>query len=335
MNAKHRKKRWSMVYSAVLTLLASAMVAAYLIAPGMWQWSHAAARVEAKKIHQVDTAVQPVNEQLVEQLRTANDGTEFGPVIITYHDIGYHEDKYTVTPENFAAQMRLIHDAGWTTLTSDQLDGWLRGELIPQKSVMITFDDGAMGVWRYADPVLAQYDMHAVAFIITGSVGTHAPYYMTWDQITDLQNSGRWDLEAHTHNGHVKIPSDPNGGLQPFMTTTQWLADQGRYETTEEYHARVYNDLAECQRQFALHGVSGPKFFAYPFSAHEDDPNDTDREVQRMVLSLYHAAVLDDSESTRVTSPDDLSRGMIRRMDINSNVTPDRFVQKIEEASST
>ena len=51
--------------------------------------------------------------------------------------------------------------------------------------------------------------MHATAFIITGFVGTHAPYYMTWDQITELQNSGRWDIEAHTHLGHVRCPADP------------------------------------------------------------------------------------------------------------------------------
>ena len=50
-----------------------------------------------------------------------------------------------MTPEDFAAQMRLIHDAGWTTLTADQLDGWLRGEPMPPHAVLITFDDGAMG----------------------------------------------------------------------------------------------------------------------------------------------------------------------------------------------
>ena len=116
-----------------------------------------------------------------------------------------------MTPENFAAQMQLIHDAGWTTLTTDQLDGWLDGEPLPPHSVMITFDDGATGVWQYADPVLKRLDMHATAFIITGFVGTHAPYYMTWDQITELHNNGRWDIEAHTHLGHVQVPSDNEG----------------------------------------------------------------------------------------------------------------------------
>ena len=77
---------------------------------------------------------------------------------------------------------------------------------MPPHSVMITFDDGAKGVWQYADPVLARYDLHATAFIITGFVGTHAPYYMTWDEIAELHDSGRWDIEAHTHLGHVQVP---------------------------------------------------------------------------------------------------------------------------------
>ena len=46
---------------------------------------------------------------------------------------------------------------------------------MPPHAVMITFDDGAQGVWEYAEPVLKRYNMSATAFIITGFVGTHAP----------------------------------------------------------------------------------------------------------------------------------------------------------------
>ena len=116
--------------------------------------------------------------------------------------------------------MRMIHDAGL-----DHPDGRpagpvaRTGEPLPPHSLMVTFDDGARGVWRFADPVLARFNQHAVAFIITGFVGTHEPYYMTWDEIADLHNSGRWDLEAHTHLGHVQVPSDANGGQGPYLTT--------------------------------------------------------------------------------------------------------------------
>lgn len=328
----------SRVWALSASLFSVLAVAAYLILPGMWQWNRAEALAhhlgyKHRPLVQVETPEPEVDLALVARLSVTGDGTEFGPVILTYHDIGHTTDRYAVPPENFAYQMRLLHDAGWNTMTSDQLAGWTRGEILPPRTVMITFDDGATGVWRYAEPILRRYHMNASLFIITGSVGTHEPYYMTWDQIRELSDTGRWNMEAHTHDGHRKIPSGPAGQEEAFMTAKQWLGN--RFETPEEHHARVINDLMECKRQIEEHTGQAPQFFAYPFSAHEDDPGDGDREVQQIVLSLYMTGMLDDSESTRMTGPDDLAQGFIRRMDTTADITPERFVQKIEEATTT
>ena len=332
MTPQHRKSYRSLIISALLTILSTMVVAAYLILPGMWQLSHAEAQIEAKKPHQVDTAEQPVDTALVQQLSKATASSQAAPIIITYHDIGHNPSRYTVTSEAFAIQMRMIHDAGWTTLTANQLDDWLTGKPLPPHSVMITFDDGATGVWKYADPVLKRYGQHATAFIITGFVGTHAPYYMTWDQITELKNSGRWDIEAHTHLGHVQIPSDDAGHQGPFLNTIKWLVDQNRYETHDEYMTRVTGDLIECKHQFALHHLPEPRFFAYPFSAYRNDREGTG-QPQQTVVSLYRAAMLDDAEFITTTSSANVSRGLVQRMDITADLTPDKFIHKIEKAS--
>jgi biofilm PGA synthesis lipoprotein PgaB len=158
---KHRRRR--LTYSTALTALSSVLAASYLVAPGYWQWSHAATRVHRHDIVQVDTQPSFVDHRLVTLLRQAPTSSQAAPIILTYHDVGYNPSPYTVTPEQFATQMQLIHDAGWTTLTADQLDGWLNGEPVPPHSVMVTFDDGAKGVWQYADPVLGRLNMHAAS----------------------------------------------------------------------------------------------------------------------------------------------------------------------------
>lgn len=294
----------------------------------MWQWNHAQARVAAKQIVQIDTAAGPVDQQLIDRLRNTTTSPQSAPVIITYHDISHIKSRYSVTPENFATQMKMLHDGGWTTLTADHLEAWHRGEPLPPRSVLITFDDGCMGVWQYAEPVLRHYNMHAAAFIITGFVGTRAPYYMTWDHITDLHAAGRWDILAHTHLGHVYVPADDNGGTGPYLTTPMYLADQRRVETATEFHGRVTNDLTECKRQLGLQGFSAPRFFAYPFSAHEADV------VQQTVLSLYGGGgMLDDAQTIQVTSTEDVSRGLIRRMDVTWDLSLEDFVRKLELAS--
>ena len=337
--AAHRARaipRWPLIQSTVVTMLFAAAVAAYLVGPGMWQWAHAA-RIAAKAdniVEQVDTPPGPVDPILVDKLRHASTSVQAPPLILTYHDIDHNtaSSRYTVTPEAFATQMQLLHDAGWTTLTANDLVRWLHGEALPPHSVMITFDDGARGVWKYADRILARNQQHALAYIITGFVGTHAPYYMTWPEITALQASGRWDLEAHTHLGHVQIPVDAAWGQAPFLTNLQYRADQQRLETPGEYHTRIGNDLVECKHQFALHNLPEPTLFAYPFSAHNDDPVGTGL-LKTTVGSLYQAAMLDQPDAVVTTTVNNVAEGNIARMDVTSDVTLERWADKLDAAS--
>ena len=118
-----------------------------------WQWDQAAPG-GGQETHQIVIVPNPVDPAAGQPAEQHLNSPEFGPVIITYHDIGRRPSPYTVTPEEFAVQMRTIHEAGWSTLTAAQIVAWMHGGRCPH-SVMITFDDGAKGVWQYADPILA------------------------------------------------------------------------------------------------------------------------------------------------------------------------------------
>jgi poly-beta-1,6-N-acetyl-D-glucosamine N-deacetylase len=335
---RHRRKsrnlRWRWPRQTLLTLLSVLAVAAYLLAPGMLQWNVASAKsLEYKNlVEQTDTPVGPSDPALVDLLRRSSTSVQAPPLILTYHDIGYNASRYTVKPEVFAAQMQLLHDAGWTTLTADHLVRWLHGEPMPAHSVVITFDDGARGVWRYADRILARNHQRALAFIITGFVGTHAPYYMTWPEITALQASGRWDLEAHTHLGHVQVPIDTAGGQAPFLTSLEYRPDQHRVETPDEYETRILSDLTECNHQFALHNLPKPALFAYPFSAHSDDPA-ADGILRSVIESLYKAAMLDVSDAISTTVSGDVAQGNISRMDVTADLTTEMWAKRLDGAS--
>jgi biofilm PGA synthesis lipoprotein PgaB len=120
--------------------------------------------------------------------------------------------------------------------------------------------------------------------------------------------------------------------MAPFLTNLEWLPDKGRLETREEYHNRVFTDLVECKRQFALHGLPVPKFFAYPFSAHEGDPEGT-KLLRTMVTSQYRAAMLDDAEAIATSSSSDVMAGLIQRMDVTARTGTDLLVDKMLQAS--
>ncbi|MEE9416175.1 MAG: polysaccharide deacetylase family protein, partial [Acidimicrobiales bacterium] len=121
------------------------------------------------------------------------------------------EDIYTVTPDLFADQMAMLRSAGYTTITTAEFVAWLDGEPLSDKSVLLTFDDGTSGLWRYVDPILEEHGMVATAFIITGRVGTARPYYLSWEELDLMAESGRWDIESHTHLGHDRIDISAQG----------------------------------------------------------------------------------------------------------------------------
>jgi poly-beta-1,6-N-acetyl-D-glucosamine N-deacetylase len=323
---RRRARLLSLVFGLVLILVA----AVYLVAPGWWQWTSAN---PVHTINQILTPAPPENARLLAQLRTVPSGTQGAPVILTYHNIGTETGFYTVTPTAFAAQMQLLHDAGYHTLTANQLDAWLHGAPLPAHSVLLTFDDGPSGIWQYADPILARYGFHAMAFIITGFVGTRPPYYMNWPEITTLAHSGRWDIESHTNLGHIRFTINAHGDQGPFLTNLHYLASQHRTETVAEYTTRITNDLAASKTQLVNHGVPTPAFFAYPFSANTGDTQLT-TILAHAVHTNFDAAMLDDSDGSTATTSTDLASGNLHRTDVVATTSLPAWVTHIRTASA-
>lgn len=97
--------------------------------------------------------------------------------------------------DTFRQHLQYLNDNGFKTLTIKEFVDWIYGRIeIPEKSVLVTIDDGAFGTGKhngnYLIPALEQYKIHATLFLITG-----------WWNISNYQSS-YLDVESHTHNLH-------------------------------------------------------------------------------------------------------------------------------------
>jgi len=194
--------------------------------------------------------------------------------VLTYHDVSGGAGRYTVSPVSFAKQMAALHAAGFHTISMAQLLAFLRGRgQLPERPLVITFDDGLGSAWRVADPILAKYGFRAVAFVITGQIGRHGYYYLRPDELRAMVRSGRWDIEAHTHLAHLYIKCDRAGHLGPALTNREWLDRKGRLETEAEFRSRVSHDLDVNIAELREY-TSSQLVFAYPFSAASSQTND-------------------------------------------------------------
>ncbi|MGF0172661.1 polysaccharide deacetylase family protein [Streptomyces sp. Marseille-Q5077] len=140
--------------------------------------------------------------------------------ILMYHAVSTSPNDATrelsVAPEAFAEQMALIGDLGLTPVrTADLAARWRSGKPLPERPVLITFDDGYEGVHRHALPVLAKHGFAATVFVSTGwlkgphDMGGGLDTMLDWDQVRELAEA---DVEigghSHTHPQLDQLPDD-------------------------------------------------------------------------------------------------------------------------------
>ena len=137
--------------------------------------------------------------------------------ILMYHYVEYVEDKgdtirqsLNISPYTFDAQIKTLADAEYTFLTAKEV-----GELfdkkrsrLPEKTVLITFDDGYRDFYTDVFPILKKYNAKATVYMIAGFVGYKNN--LTEKQLKEIAASGLVDIGAHTvhHVGLKHVSPD-------------------------------------------------------------------------------------------------------------------------------
>ncbi|EAB8636058.1 carbohydrate transporter [Salmonella enterica subsp. enterica] len=143
--------------------------------------------------------------------------------VLMYHHVSPRPGLVTLSPRTFREQMKWLAESGWKTVTSCELEGFYRGESLPRKSVMLTFDDGWLDNWFQVFPVLQEFNLNAHIFLITGltgkgpvrkqevSVFSHQEceerikqgcaddVMLRWSEVQEMRDSGLVEFHLHTH----------------------------------------------------------------------------------------------------------------------------------------
>jgi len=121
--------------------------------------------------------------------------TDYFPVFF------YHQAR----KEEFDTHLRYLLDNGYEAVTGDEVVKRLGGQVLRRThEVMLTFDDGLASLYEEAFPLLVQYRMRAVAYIVPAWIGQ--PGFLTWDQVRKMHESGHVDFQSHS-NAHNRIVS--------------------------------------------------------------------------------------------------------------------------------
>jgi peptidoglycan/xylan/chitin deacetylase (PgdA/CDA1 family) len=124
-------------------------------------------------------------------------GDVIAPILLYHHvsDDG-SGNRYYVSLDDFRAQMQALHDWGYTTITASDLAQVINnGGELPNRPVVITFDDGYVDVFQNAFPIMSEMGFVGVMYIYVDHVGSNG--FVNSDQIQDLANDG-WGIGNHS-----------------------------------------------------------------------------------------------------------------------------------------
>jgi peptidoglycan/xylan/chitin deacetylase (PgdA/CDA1 family) len=126
--------------------------------------------------------------------------------ILLYHDFSRtRSSKMIVLESSFEAQMRFLKENGYHVVTLDQFLNFMEYKAqLPEKSVVITIDDGWKSLYTIAYPILKKYNFPATLFVYTDFIGGRKA--LTWKQIKALAEDG-FDIQCHskTHRYLTRI----------------------------------------------------------------------------------------------------------------------------------
>lgn len=233
--------------------------------------------------------------------------------VLMYHRVGTAhnawEARYAISPGNFAAHMGALASQGYRAADIDALVTWLEGgSPLPDRSILVTFDDGFRGVREHALPVLENLGWPFTVFLVSDLIGqedvwTRAsnPAGVTYplldaNEIRDMQRRG---VSFHSHTrSHPSLPT-----LDELELTQQLTGSR------------------EVLAGLLGHDVS---YLAYPFG-HADE-----RVEAATRAAGYRAAFSTRSGFNRR----DVNRFQIRRLDVFGTDTPAMLLRKIRLGSN-
>lgn len=173
-------------------------------------------------------------------------------VVLQYHHVSDKTPRSTsISPQLFKAHMDYIASAGYQVVDVKQLKAWLKNhERLPDKSVVITFDDGYRSVLANAFPLLKARQWPFTVFVNSKAHDEKNPHYMSWDELRMLSRQG--------------------GTIANHTDSHAHLIRKRSHESRESWKRRRTLEVEYAEKRIKKEIGVSHKLFAYPFGEYDE-----------------------------------------------------------------
>jgi len=193
--------------------------------------------------------------------------------IIMYHEVKPNKSgKDAIQPWEFEADLKWLADNGYTTIVMADLIAYVRdGTPLPEKPIILSFDDGYYNNYVYVLPLLQQYSARIVLSLLGRNTDDFTEWpsesidyaHVTWDQLNEMLDTGLVEVQNHSYNLHA-YTSERHGCIQ----------NPG--ESDAAYTQLLRADLQRLQDEIADHASV---IRVHPRPVGVEDPHDLDRQI--------------------------------------------------------
>jgi biofilm PGA synthesis lipoprotein PgaB len=235
-----------------------------------------------------------VGAAVLSEARSQPAGQRF--VSIAFHDVVDRPDQLetdAVTGRSLAQFFDWLKGTGWTAVSLDDLAAAARGvRPLPDKAILISFDDGYSSLYTHVFPLLQVYRYPIVAALVgswmEGQPGGTVLYgdrivprsnFISWAQAREMQASGLVEFASHSYNLHRGVLANPQGNMVPAAITWQYDPASESYEDDAHYRARIRADLVRSRSQMAANLGRPPRALVWPFGRYSGPALEVAKQV--------------------------------------------------------
>lgn len=219
--------------------------------------------------------------------------------VLCYHDVRdelrQRPDLYTVETRQLTQQFAWLRAQGYHVISMDEVIASRREHRpLPDRAVVLSFDDGLQSVYTRAFPLLEAFNYPAVVGLVGAWLGepaagegpvaypddklSHADFLRP-EQIREMRRSGLIEFASHSFALHVGVLANPQGNLEPAAAARRYDATRGGYEDIAAYRERIGRDIAKSSDDILrLSGVR-PRIIVWPYGDHN---HVSDRVVEEL-----------------------------------------------------
>lgn len=203
--------------------------------------------------------------------------------------LGYHDVEDNAADQRYLAvrtsalndQMGWLRDNGYHPISVQQILDAHDGKIVlPEKAVLLTFDDGYSSFYTRVWPLLKAYkwpalwapvgswvDAPANQKVDFGGLMTPRDKFATWKMVEEMSKSPLVEIGAHTWASHYGSLANPQGSKEPAAANRTYDKTTGTYETDEQFYRRINTDLSLITQKIISVTGKAPRAWVWPYGA--------------------------------------------------------------------